>query len=534
VESEITSKLEPIELLSLSIIDEMKKVTRIEIHALSGISTELCEDNLDKLCSYGLIDVTKFDKDQLLDNIHRLSKDLGDDWLTPKIERILARSVVKQYFLTSLGKTSLKTGKMVIETPTDLSFIITANPTCLFHDKIKLRHNGYENIPMSPELTNQILNLAVKYRESSGVTPKFIGTNTIAEGKEVVISQLWISQDTSNEKNFPKDSYKVYLTSRSFDKWINPSWNATLKKFLPSFDKVEDLIISTLSNYFDMVEEVILEGLSLKDDRITWSLTTDLEMLMLINKRTSDVISLIQDEVSVPIPNTKWKIVLLLELRGADDLSKKALQAARFHANAPRKGFDLTYGKIIWSKIMKEWGKPSKEKEYLETIATLVHYDCITEILPDIQSAIIDVDSILSFQRRGRQSWQFNRLRQINDQLIKADVRNLIYLASEKFLSKIDEEDVAHEWVNTGKIEIYQGGDKIEAHPAIQKASDIGAHYIGTRRIPNDDEFKEMRIYSRKLNFKLRHNTIKIPGLEPFYEWKVANVLTKMYDDYYE
>ncbi|MHA2091145.1 MAG: hypothetical protein ACW98K_09825, partial [Candidatus Kariarchaeaceae archaeon] len=144
VESEIRTKFEAIELLCLSTIKEFEKCTRIEIHALSGLSIELCDQQLDQLYSASLIDLTSYDPDQMQKNIDRLIIGFGEDWINPQIREIITRKILKQYQLTPLGLSLLESQVKITEQSTHLNLILTASPFCIFSEKIKLRHNGFE------------------------------------------------------------------------------------------------------------------------------------------------------------------------------------------------------------------------------------------------------------------------------------------------------------------------------------------------------------------------------------------------------
>ena len=72
VESEIRTNLEAIEWLSLSFLKTMEIISRIEIHAISGIAEDIIQDTLEKLIEQGLITPTPFDEEKLQSNIKRI------------------------------------------------------------------------------------------------------------------------------------------------------------------------------------------------------------------------------------------------------------------------------------------------------------------------------------------------------------------------------------------------------------------------------------------------------------------------------
>ncbi|MHA2171536.1 MAG: hypothetical protein ACXAB7_16735 [Candidatus Kariarchaeaceae archaeon] len=532
VESEIRTEFEAIELLCLSTIKEFEKCTRIEIHALSGLSIELCDEQLDQLYSASLIDLTSYDPDQMQKNIDRLIIGIGEDWISPQIREIITRKIVKQYQLTALGLSLLESQVKITEQSTHLNLILTASPFCVFSEKIKLRHNGFEDLSVSPEQTYRVLQLAKKYAKKSGIIPKSISSNSIINGREVVNAQFWVSIGFQSAKS-NSIRHRFHLTSIAFERWANPPIDESILAHLPEFDGIDSLVRIALSNSYNMVEDVIYEALRLEPNQITWILKCDLEMLMLINKVNPAPVQEIRTEINLNLKKSPWRLAFIMQLEEYDELAFDGLKAARFHANANRGGFGLDKGFQTWSRMMNQWDKKNNYADYLKTLALLVKHDCLLEIKPEIQSIVVDVEGLLSYQRRERQQWTFKRLRQVDSILRSLQVESVRYLAPSIIAGKIDDEDTVQQWITEGKLEIFEDPDS-DVHPVIQRAFELDAHYLGNRKLPSGDKFKEMRIYSRKLHFFMKQKEVKIPNAEPFYEWKVGDVLTSMYNEYYE
>jgi hypothetical protein len=497
VESEIRTKFEAIELLCLSTIKEFEKCTRIEIHALSGLSIELCDQQLDQLYSASLIDLTSYDPDQMQKNIDRLIIGIGEDWISPQIREIITRKIVKQYQLTALGL-----------------------------------YNGFESLSVSAEQTYRILQLAKKYAKNSGIIPKSISSNSIIDGREVVNAQFWVSIGFQGAKA-KSIQHRFHLTSIAFERWANPPIDESILAHLPEFDDIDSLVRIALSNSYNMVEDVIYEAIRLEPNQITWILKCDLEMLMLINKVNPAPVQEIRSEINLNLKKSPWRLAFIMQLEEYDELALDGLKAARFHANANRGGFGLDKGFQTWSRMMNQWDKKNNYADYLKTLALLVKHDCLPEIKPKIQSIVVDVEGLLSYQRRERQQWTFKRLRQVDSILRSLQIESVTYLAPSLIIGKIDDEDTVQQWITEGKLEIFEDPDN-DVHPTIQRALELDAHYLGNRKLPSGDKFKEMRIYSRKLHFFMKQKEVKIPNVEPFYEWKVGDVLTSMYNEYYE
>ena len=99
---------------------------------------------------------------------------------------------------------------------------------------------------------------------------------------------------------------------------------------------------------------------------------------------------------------------------------------------------------------------------------------------------------------------------------------------------KIDEEDEYQQWIKENDVEIFEIGDKSSIHPAIKRAAESKAYYVGNRKIPKGDKFKSFRIHGKQLNFTLDKNIIQIPKIEPFYEFRTESIFEKLYSEYYD
>ena len=109
---------------------------------------------------------------------------------------------------------------------------------------------------------------------------------------------------------------------------------------------------------------------------------------------------------------------------------------------------------------VSKWKKKTSYTKYESTLKLLVEHDCLTERLPEISMMYIDLDAILSYNKRGSQEWNFSRIRQLEKLLDNASITNRIYMTTKEFHNKIDEEAVAIQWEKDNVIEIIdKGGD---------------------------------------------------------------------------
>ncbi|MCE7734501.1 MAG: hypothetical protein GPJ54_06465 [Candidatus Heimdallarchaeota archaeon] len=532
IEAKIQKRLEPLENACLNMLLIFERTTRIELHIFTGLSLSVCENTLQNLEHNNLIEVVEYDKKILDDNLTRLEKEVGTDWKLPTIMSILERKLIKQFQISDIGKEAISdSGKTIVDL-IDLEIMITANPFYVFLDSVRLRAQGFDTLNMTSELTYSILNLTKLIEERSGIKPISITNHSIADGKEVVTSNYWISVDSKNGKEFSKSKFNAFLSSNSFDRWVRPDWSNELYKQIPHYDDNLAMVIKTIGSTFDMVDEVITEGLVLNKDKVSWTLTADLEMLLLISPIRPELIQEVNPEIRISIPDSSWQMVMLLQLEGYDDLAIQALKAARFHANVSRGGFNLEKGFRTWTKIMQKWGKKAKYKEFREIIQLLIENNCLMVKESVISKLYIDLDNLVSFNTRGKQSWNFSRISQLEALLEESSITNLFYLGSEELRNRIDQGENFKQWVKGVNFEQTESKGKI--HPGMILALENKCHYLGNRRIPDTDEYKEFRRNSMNIRFRIDINALKIPGIEPFYDLKTENIIEKLYRIHYE
>ncbi|MHA2097966.1 MAG: hypothetical protein ACW99A_04710, partial [Candidatus Kariarchaeaceae archaeon] len=448
VEAEIHKKLEPLEKVCLEMLNTFDRITRIEVHIFTGLSLTVCDNTLHSLEQSELIEAVDYDKKILEGNLARLQAEIGDDWQVPTINTLLKRKIIKQFTVTDIGSNAAKESGRTIIDLVNLDIMITGNPFYVFLDSVRLKPQGFDHLSMTPELTYSVLNLAKNIEYRSGIKPLSITNHSIAEGKEVVTSNYWISVESKNGANFNKSKFNAFLSSNSFDRWVQPKWSDELFNFIPQAKSNTALVTKSLESTFDMVEEVISEGLSINKDKVSWTLVCDLEMLLLISPIRPTLIQDVKPEVRLIVSNSPWQLILLLQLESYDVLADQALKAARFHASISRGGFSLEKGYNTWSKIMDKWGKKKNYDEYRKIIQLLSENDCLIESISEINKIYIDIDNILSINKRGKQPWNFSRIRQLETLLDDASITNRHYISSKNTLNRIDESEIFEEWSN--------------------------------------------------------------------------------------
>lgn len=538
VEAEVKSKLDAVSWICLSLANTFGKVSRIEIHAISGIDEKLIQNHLDQLATYSLLETISYDELALNKNIKRIDTEIGSDWKTTSIKAILSRNLLRQFTISNTGKEAIKdSNKTVIDSVT-LDLAISGTPFHIFNAKLNPRANTYQEIEMDPELISKVVSLAKDKKDVSGINPLSISSNSVALGKSITTSQIWVSLSQKDSLLSTKKSDKnIFLTSATFDRWATPEWDESILDTFPEYGSLKDIVVSAISNSYDMLEEIILDSLKLDSDGITWTLEVDLEMAMFINKRDSDLIKYTKTEVSLDLPNTKWRISIILQLEPyyeseEDLLALRALRGARFHTLANRRGFNRIIGYKLFKDIMKKWDKKSDMEDYKNTLSDLVEYGCLIEKMPKIQELIVDLDNILNQDRRGSQQWNFHRITQLEKILDNAKIDKITYVASDKFNSKLDDKGKANKWKKSVILSIFEDSNN-KLHPAISKAQERGCHYLGNRHIPKTKELKEMRIKSRQIRFKINKNNLSISDLDPFFEWRMENLFEVMYKEFY-
>ncbi len=537
VDTQVRTNLEAIEQLILALTKSMSKITRIEVSVVSGLEISMIEPTLDKLTKNQLIKLSEFDGSILNQNMERLRGEFGNEWENPKTKRILDRQYIKQFEITPTGENALATNKKSVSEILDLELVLTGKPFSVYQGSVGLQQEGYDKIQMTPQLVSQVLNLTASNKSADHIIPKQINMQTVSEGKEVTNAQYWVAMEPKDKKlSFEKSRYNVFLTSRSFDRWINPQWNSELIDELPDYDNIHDLVVDAISETFNMVKSVIRDGLTLSRDKVTWVFECDLEMLLLISKSSPELIAETRTEVSLDIPNCDWKLTMIIELRAIeeeDDLSKIALESGRFHARSSRRGFNRDSGFEVWQRMNNELSQNTKISDYKANLSHLVKYKCLVEIIPEIDNLVVDVEDLMKHNRRDSQQWLFNRLR-ITKKLLEELNTKVTYVTPNILVGKIDEADEYQQWSKENDIEIFDLGDKSSIHPAIKRAAASKAYYVGNRKIPKGDKFKSLRIHGRQLNFTLDKNIIKIPKIEPFYEWRMESIFEKLYSEYYD
>ena len=98
--------------------------------------------------------------------------------------------------------------------------------------------------------------------------------------------------------------------------------------------------------------------------------------------------------------------------------------------------------------------------------------------------------------------------------------------------NRIDQEENFKQWVKEVNFEQIEKEGKI--HQGMIMALDDDCHYLGNRRIPDTDEYKEFRRNSMNIRFRIDKNALKIAGIEPFYDLKTENIIEKLYRMHYE
>ncbi len=520
VRATIITDLDPLQWFALSITNYMKKITRIELHAISGIHEDIIQETLDNLVGIGLLDYCKFDRSTMENNITVLKENLGNEWFVHRIKRIYNRPVIRQYILTEEGKKSLEIKKTSIDQMVNLDIIITGSPFHLFLEKVDFRAQEIEDIKIYRELPAQILQLVRQY--NTNIYPKSTSSQTLTSGKELTGSIFWIGiQENTELLNSRKH---IFLTSNALERWIQPKWEDKLNSSLPK-NNLRELLVKAISDFYDMNMVVVDEGL--KFEKI-WALDSDLEMLMMISRKSPELIQEYYTEVSFKLPNSNWKISIELMLTphsdyDGDTLALDALIAGRFHSLISKRGFTESEGYELWKKITNQLNENSGHKEYKETLDLLLNYGCITEKRKEYSLIVVDLDDILSFNKRERQNWQFSRIQQIQTLLARSNCKKIVYVYSDTLVNKVDRQEEIMQWLQEN--ETYEYNEYENLHPAIEFAKSKNGYYLGNRNING-------RI--KKLNYTIEKNQIKIPKLEIFYEWRSNKIFDAMYKDYYE
>ncbi|MCY3414667.1 MAG: hypothetical protein INQ03_23660 [Candidatus Heimdallarchaeota archaeon] len=531
----VRSKIEALEWLCLSLAEKFTKISRIEVSVTSGLHYNLIDDQLERLVQHQLLKVIPYDKEIFLQNLSNLELEFGNDWKTPMIQKIINQDSVKQYTLNDRGEMALEQGHILIEDIILLPVVITGNPFSVFNIDLYPRPNTYKEIDMNPDLVGQILTLAKQKSSISGIDPIGVNATSQAVGKNVIDAQIWISMEESKTGSVESAEKAIYLTSPTFDRWGTPPWDPNLLSDFPEYTFIKDVIVVAISSTYEMAEEIIAD--SIIEENMVWKLVTDLEMATIIYQRDPDLFKEINNEISLSLPNTDWKVSILLQLdpyfeNEEDFLALNAIRASRFHSLADRKGFTKADGYHVFKKIMTTWKQENGIKEYEDTLDLLCEYNCLSEQLKSITTIVVDLDDILGFSRRDTQSWSFSRIDQVESILNDAGIKEIIYIISDNFDKRIDNEDQAKKWLQKNSIQRVDNST-YEVRPSIMIAMKEDAYYLGNRSIPKKKEFKALKSKGRQIKFSVNKNQISIPDLNPFYEWRMGNILELMYDKYY-
>lgn len=532
VEAVVSSKLEPIEWISLAAAQQLHAITRVEILALTGFSLELIEDTLDVLLESGLLNLIDYDADILQQNIDRLIAEFGSEWMNAQVTEITNREYVKQYSISKKGATFLKKGKKEIHDVLDLDMIVTANPFKLVYEKVTLKHQSYEEIDVSVDFVNQIMHLAVLEGDKleNRIHPVAIGGDSVVTAFEIVSSQFWLAAAVDAETNVTE--YVPYITSSSFIRWANPELE-DLVELTPFTSNLKNELVSALSNYLQMKESVIFENLQLHSSQKYWEFTCDLEMQKLLRMQTRTPIESTTAELTIRSTDD-WDIIFLVRVLPFDDLAERSLFAARLHSRVDRTGFTNSEGYATYMEIMREMSKTAQRDTYEAILQTLIEVEAIHVTLPTVKSIVIDLNDFLGKQQRRSHPWIFNRIQQLEQFLTTAEIKQVYYYAPKKILSKIDDKIAFEKWRQKVNLEIVENMDD-EIPESMIFAALQKHHYIG-RRIPHikhNEELRIMRIERRGIPFSF-DKKLQIANLEPIYHWYPVDIINKLYHNYYE
>jgi transcriptional regulator CtsR len=537
VEAIISSKLEPIEWIVLGVANYFSTITRLEPHIISGFALDIIEEILEMLLESNHLELINFNRSELEDNLKCLTLEVGDDWKTPNIERILDRVYIKQFKITEKGKNAFKVSKKEIQDIINLNLVITGYPFKLFFDKIQLKQQGYDIFEPSTELIRKILHLSIQEGEKleNKLIPLALGGDSVINSYEVVSSDIWVSINLDNFASHQTDelfNFSVFLTSSSFVRWSNPRVNYSLNELLPTTTSLEQLMINGLSKKFSMIEDIILETLNLQENQKIWTWVCDLEMLKLIRDNEREPIEEHICEVSIPVIE-KWELSILLTILPEDELAKSALYTARFHAKADRTGFIYNEGHQLWNIILDEANQETTKKEFNDALKQLENNNGLKKSMPKVSKLVVDLDELFMKNQQRGEVWKFNRIRELEEFIKKSEIQEVYYYSSEKIESKIDEEESLKDFSSNNSLTIVDVLDD-EVTPAMRFAADNKFHYLGFEipKVDDDENLRLLRIERRVVKFKY-DKTLIIDALEPIYHWYPVNIIDLMYEQNY-
>ena len=159
VNAEIITNLNPFETLVLSACKLLKKITRIEVSALTGFSIDFANEILKELLITRHIDLVEFNRESLKENLKKIDQDLGTHWKTAQFDRIKSRKKIAQYQITKLGEKALLKNERKYFGTTELNLLVLTAPFLIFFDKLNLKQVHLDAIEPNPELIDKILYL---------------------------------------------------------------------------------------------------------------------------------------------------------------------------------------------------------------------------------------------------------------------------------------------------------------------------------------------------------------------------------------
>jgi len=539
VEATVTRSLKPFEWGVLSIGKILKKFTRLEIHAITGFTIGLVEDVITTLLETGLIKRVEFDREQLEVNINRLEKDIGDSWNNVETKRIIKRKVINQFEVTNSGLVALKNERRTSQEIIDMNLVVSSQPFKVFFDEIQLKQIALQELEVSNEVIERIFYLAQKEGDSldNKIIPVALGGDSIVNAHEVVRANVWIAMEAENPKN-PKlignSKFDLYITSSAFLRWSNPDTTKNLGDYIEVDNDMRSLVVSTMSNRFDMLEKIIAKNLQLLDDKITWNFKADLEMLYLIRETERKPIEENIAELFLQYRDG-WEIGIRVKVVPIDELSARALYGARFHSKVNRQGFTYAEGRDTWNGIVQEAGMSEYESHYDTVLDQLVESAALKKVTPKVKAIVVDLSSILARHQKRSLFWKFSRIKELENFFEKADIKEVYYYGTEKILIKIDDLDSFNAWIEGVNFEYFDTYDEDDTSPGMRFAAENEFHYIGAKvpSLDNNEAMRKLRVDRREINYSFR-NRLKIFDLEPMFYWFPSNFIQYLYELYYE
>ena len=534
IEALVTSKIEPFEWSALATCKAFEKITRIELHIITGFSLDFVEDVLNSLVNSGHLVPVKYNRKHHLANLKQIDMQVEAGWKTKQITRILSRQLIKQYQLTEQGKESLKIGRKAVEGTVDLNLILSIDPFKLFFHEAFLKQIALEEITFPPEIISKLLHLAINEGKSldDQIVPRGLGGDSVIRSFEIVRAQLWFPlQLCSDDKKLSK--FNLFITSEAFTKWSNPKVSENLQDILPINTNIRKAFVDALSENYDIIEELVDSSLFLSKNKTTWKFVCDLELLYLIRCVTRNPIENHVSELSV---KTQFEIdiVFFLTLIPEDELAKLSLFAARLHAQIKRTGFTYSQGFTTWKSIHQESEMESKKKEYDLGLKILEDSKAVKKSTPKITGLVVDLDGLLAKNQLQKKKWKFKRIKQL-EQLLKAiKITQVYYYGTPLLPNKIDALDDFNSWKQDVSFTL---NDTVTGYPtdAMRFASDQSFFYMGlpVPKIEGDEELKKLRIEGRVLNYSFL-KTLQVPGLQSIYHWYPEDVIKYQYHKNYE